>query len=187
MTSNVFNMEFPSLASKQRTPQSRTRNRRGPEKESFFKSFEAMKIRENHWNSWVLISISHHPPPEEFYAHLTRFPCCLQLSILQQQGRALGCSPGPPAAPGVKQPQGHGVWKMLCSPEGQKTRASPQEGSGNIALLCMQKWGLLPGDTLETLAFCSIYTSENSTTSQKNGADTYNVFSWREIELTIFL
>lgn len=52
-------MEFLPLASEQRTPQSRMRNRRGPEKESFFKIFEGKKIQENYWNYCVLTSNFH--------------------------------------------------------------------------------------------------------------------------------
>lgn len=63
MKSNIFKMEFLPLASKSRTPQSRMRNRRGPEKESFIKVFEGKKIQEHHWNSWVLTSNFHHTLP----------------------------------------------------------------------------------------------------------------------------
>lgn len=170
MKSYVFNNKFLSLTSKQRTPQFRMRNR-GVLKKSVLKISEGKKTQENHCNSWVLAS-HFHPQPEEFYAHLPRFPCCLQLPILQRRGRALGCSSWGRGARGVKdalQP-----WQPKTLPE------HPHQRALAILLCCTCRNG---GSCLEKprfLASCSIYTSENSATSQKSGVDTNNVFSYRK-------
>lgn len=72
------------------------------------------------------------------------FPLCLQLTILQQRGRALGCSPGPWVAPGMKQQRslrlraqsGTGCEKSCVALKAKKLHEHPpQEGSGNIATL----------------------------------------------------
>lgn len=177
-------MEFLSLASKQGTPQSRMRNRRGPEKESFFKVFEGKKIQENHWNSWILTSNFHHI-----------FPTAWGVSCPFNQVSLLPADHHPPAARARHSAAALG-WNsyrgMRCERCSAALKAkkppweSPWEGSGNIALL-EQKLGLLPGETLETLASCSIYTSKNSATSEKSDVDTQNIVSCREIESTVFL
>lgn len=172
-------MEFLPLASKPRTPQSRMRNRRGPEKERFFKIFEGKKIQENHWNSQVLKSNFH---------HTLLAPRGLSCSF--NQVSLLPAAPPPPAAGAGTGLQcwgetATGPWgvKDALQPWRPKTSLSiPRKGSGNIALLYVQKWGLLPGETLEALAPCSIYTSQNSATAQKSGVDTHNFFSCMEIE-----
>lgn len=92
-------------------------------------------------------------------------PLCLQLTILQQRGRALGCSPGPRVAPGMKRQRslrlraqsGTGCEKRCVALKAKKLHEHPpQEGSGNIATLYLQKWRLLPGENPSAAALALV-------------------------------
>lgn len=88
-----------------------------------------------------------------------------------QQPRAMSSSWGR-GARGVKdalQP-----WRPKTLPE------HPHQRALAILLCCTCRNGGSCLEKLRFLASCSIYTSENSATSQKSGVDTNNVFSYRK-------
>lgn len=122
MKSYVFNNKFLSLTSKQRTPLFRMKNRRGSEKEGF----QNFWGEENPRKSLKFLGPNKQGPPPSPRSFMLIYPSFPAACSSPAPGQALGCSPGPRAAPGVKQPraEGHGVWKMLCSPDGQEPSLS---------------------------------------------------------------